>query len=95
MLSWLKRQLSGPRGQAAVVGLVMSVAISLAVGIVVLSQLYTSVPTPTDNNAASSYQNVQTLTWAGMGLLAVAIIVLAATTIMGIVRGGFGGRGGI
>ncbi|MEM1590221.1 MAG: hypothetical protein QW175_07375 [Candidatus Bathyarchaeia archaeon] len=83
------------RGQAAVVGLVMSVAISLAVGVVVLSQLFHAVPTPTDNNASTAYSNVQTLTWAGIGLLSVAIIVLAATTIMGIVRGGFGGRGGL
>jgi hypothetical protein len=43
-------------------------------------------------DALEAYNNVVTLSWAGIGLMAVAIIILAASVIIGVVRG-FGGAG--
>ena len=46
-----------------------------------------------DPDAQAARSNLETLAWAGIGLMAVAIIVLAASVILGVVRG-FGGAGG-
>jgi len=43
-----------------------------------------------DADALAAYNNVVTLSWAGIGLMAVAIIIIAASVILGVVRG-FGG----
>ena len=40
-----------------------------------------------DADARSAYDRTVTLAWAGIGLMAVAIIVLAASVILAIVRG--------
>lgn len=45
-----------------------------------------------DADARAAYDRVVTLAWAGIGLMAVAIIILAASVILGVVRG-FGGAG--
>lgn len=45
-----------------------------------------------DASARSIYDNIVTMSWAGIGLMAVAIIILAASVILGVVRG-FGGAG--
>ncbi len=45
-----------------------------------------------DPDAQAAYDRVFVLSWAGIGLMAVAIIILAASVILGIVRG-FGGGG--
>lgn len=45
-----------------------------------------------DADALATYNNVVTLSWAGIGLMAVAIVILAASVILGVVRG-FGGAG--
>jgi len=45
-----------------------------------------------DAAALGAFNNVVTLSWAGIGLMAVAIIILAASVILGVVRGFGGGR---
>jgi hypothetical protein len=50
------------------------------------------VPNPAyDAIALAQFSNVKTLSWAGIGLMAIAIIVLAASVILSIVRQGMGG----
>lgn len=44
-----------------------------------------------DADALQGYQNVKTLSWAGLGLMCISIIVLAASVILSIVRSGMGG----
>lgn len=46
-----------------------------------------------DVNALSAWNSTQAYAWVGIGLLALAVIILAAVTILGIVRGGLGGAG--
>lgn len=48
-----------------------------------------------DADALDAYNNVVTLSWAGIGLMAVSIIILAASVILGVVRGFGGGRVGV
>jgi hypothetical protein len=43
-----------------------------------------------DAEALNAYNNTIAIAWAGIGLMAVAIIILAASVILGVVRG-FGG----
>lgn len=91
------------RGQAEAVNLQLTLIISLLVGIIIIYQLFISGVAPTDNvsdpdydaDARAAWENVQTLSWAGIGLMAVAIIILAASVILRIVRGGMGGTGGV
>lgn len=45
-----------------------------------------------DADALAAFNNVVTLSWAGIGLMAVAIIIIAAAMILSVVRG-FGGAG--
>jgi len=88
------------RGQAEAVTLQLTLIISLVVAIIVVYQLFISGAGPTDNEndanydsaARAAYDNVVTLSWAGIGLMAVAIIIIAASVILGVVRG-FGGAG--
>lgn len=47
-----------------------------------------------DASALDAYNNTVTLAWAGIGLMAVAIIILAASVILGVVRG-FSGTGAV
>jgi len=90
----------GESGQAEAVNVQLTLIISLVVAIIVVYQLFISGAGPTDNenaanydaNALAAFNNVVTLSWAGIGLMAVAIIILAASVILGVVRG-FGGRG--
>jgi len=106
-------------GQAGMVGVALTLIITLVIGIVVVNQLFLAGIGPTDNqgswenadnhsqgtgwtanpnydaDALAAYHNLQTLSWAGIGLMALAIIVLAAATILGIVRSGLGGVGNI
>jgi len=96
----------GERGQAQMVGVAVTLIITLVIGIVVVNQLFIAGigPTQSDNenvagygsaDAVAAYSNVRTLAWAGIGLMALSIIVLAAVTILGIVRSGLGGAGGV
>jgi len=45
-----------------------------------------------DADALQTWNNTRNLAWAGIGLMAIAIIILAASVILSVVRG-FGGRG--
>lgn len=47
-----------------------------------------------DADALAAYNNVIALSWAGIGLMSVAIIILAASVILGVIRG-FGGARGV
>jgi len=96
----LPKVLRDERGQAEAVTLQLTLIISLVVAIIVVYQLFISGAGPTDNAsdadydaaARAAYDNVVTLSWAGIGLMAVAIIIIAASVILGVVRG-FGGAG--
>lgn len=83
-------------GFAGTMGVVMSMIISLVVGIIIINQLFLSAPEPpkyldnegTINPAWESWQRVQTLGWAAIGLLSVSMIVASAVVIMQMVRSG-------
>lgn len=64
----------------------ISLIVGLAVGTIVLAQIYSGVTAPTQTTALATYNQIWSLGWTGMGLLAVAIIVLAAVVIVGYVR---------
>ena len=96
----------GERGQVAMVGTSLTLIISLIIGIIILNQLFISgaAPTQSDNENAEGYgtadavsaaDKTKSFAWVGIGLMALAIIILAAVTILGIVRGGLGGAGGV
>jgi len=80
------------------VGIQLSLIVTLMVAIIILYQLYIANVGPTDNtsdphydaSAYNAWQNTRNLAWAGIGLMSVAIIVLAASVILSIVRS-FGG----
>lgn len=97
---------NGEKGQAAMVGVAIGLIITVVIGVIVVSQLFSIGIGPTqsdDENAAGygtaaavqAYRNVQTLAWAAIALLALSIIVLAAVVILGMVRSGIGGAGGV
>ena len=90
------------RGQIeSAVGVQLSLIVTLMVAIIILYQLYIANVGPTENvlspnydaTAVQAWQNTRNLAWAGIGLMAIAIIVLAASVILSIVRGF--GRGGV
>lgn len=92
----------GERGQAAAVNIQLTLIISLIVAVIVVYQLFIAGVGPTDNvddpnydeGALNAYDRVVTLSWAGIGLMAVGIIITAAALILGVVRGfGAGERG--
>ena len=88
------------RGQSAAVTMQVTLIISLVIAVIVVYQLFIAGVGPTDNtsdpdydaDALDAYNRVIMLAWAGIGLMAVAIIILAASVILGVVRG-FGGGG--
>ena len=90
------------RGQSAAVTIQLTLIISLIVAIIIVYQLGIAGIGPTDNasdpnydaDALAAYNNVVTLAWAGIALMAVAIIILAASVILSVVRG-FGGERGV
>ena len=79
------------RGQSAP-GAAASLIISVVVVIIVVSQLFGAGIGPENENAPGyeTYQTTQKIAWAGLTLLAVAIIVMAASVILGMFRGGGG-----
>ncbi len=95
----LSRFAKDEKGQAGAVNTQIQLIVSLMVAIIVVYQLFISGVGPTDNENASTYNaealaawnNVQLLSWAGIGLMAVVIIILAAAVLMQVIRGGFGG----
>ena len=86
------------RGQSAAVSMQLTLIITLIVAIIIVYQLGIAGIAPTDNTedpnydkaARDAYDRTVTLAWAGIGLMAVAIIILAASVILSIVRGGEG-----
>ena len=83
------------RGQAGAVGAQLTLIITLIVAIIIVYQLGVAGIAPTDNAddpnydkaALDAYNRVLTLSWIGIGLMAISIIVLAASVIIAIVRG--------
>ncbi len=83
------------RGQSQAVMMQLTLIISLVVAIIIVYQLGIAGVGPTDNaddpnydaDARDAYDRTVTLSWAGIGLMAVAIIILAASVILGVVRG--------
>jgi hypothetical protein len=99
----LSRLAKDEKGQAQAVQVQIELIVTLLVAIIVVYQLFISGVGPTDNassadydaSARSAWENVQTISWAGIGLMAVAVIILAAAVILQIIRGGFGGGRGV
>jgi len=65
--------------------LLVTVAITLIIGVVVIANLVPSIPTLT-GAANTTVVNIVTTTYASMGLLVVSLIVLAAVAILLVVR---------
>lgn len=70
----------------------VSASVTLIVGIYVFAQISSTMPTPSNNELANATSTVKATTGNAFTLGAVAIIVLVASVILGLV-GGFGGRG--
>jgi hypothetical protein len=92
-------------GQAAMVGVMISLIVTLLIGVIVINQLFLSgaAPYQSDNKDAPGYGTPEAVAaanqtkmyaWVGIGLMALGVIILAAVTILTIVRGGLGGVGG-
>lgn len=90
----------GNHGQASAVSVQLTLIITLIVAIIIVYQLGIAGVAPTDNtsdpdydkSARDAYDRTVTMAWAGIGLMALAIIVLAASVILAIVRGTGGAR---
>jgi len=89
----------GKRGQAEAVTMQLVLIITLIIAIIIVHQLGVAGVAPTDNendpnydkDALDAYNRTRSLAWAGIGLMALAIIVLAASVILTIVKGVGGG----
>jgi len=89
------------RGVVDAVNVQITLIVSLMVAIIIIYQLFIAGVGPTDNidaanydeNAINAWNNLTTLAWAGIGLLAIVIIIIAASVILQVVRG-FGGNAG-
>lgn len=73
--------------------MVVTAAVTLIVGIFVFSQISDTMPTPANNDLANATDTVESTTGDAFTLGAVAIIVLVASVILGLVSR-FGGNGG-
>ncbi|QIB75724.1 hypothetical protein GL213_14440 [Halogeometricum borinquense] len=70
----------------------VSASVTLIVGIYVFAQISSTMPTPSNPELANATSTVKGTTGNAFTLGAVAVIVLVASVILGLV-GGFGGRG--
>jgi hypothetical protein len=76
-----------------VMGFVVA-AVGIMVGVLVFYNVKTALPTSTlDASAQTVISNVATTAGSGFTLLTVALIVIAASVILGILIGGMGGGG--
>jgi len=80
------------KGQMAVTGSVIAViivAVLVIIGGLVYGYVRDAINTPMSNLASTNFNNTVTTvdnnTWAGLQLMSVAVIVLAAVAILGIV----------
>lgn len=80
---------------AATFNTIVAAAVTLLVGIFVFSEIADVMPTPANNELANASDTVQGTTGNAFTLGAVAIIVLVATLILGLIGSGLGGGGGL
>jgi hypothetical protein len=80
------------KGQIAVTGSVVTVlivAVMVLIGGLTYGYIRDAITTPMSNLGSTDFNNTVTTidsnTWAGLGLMSVAVIVLAAVSILGIV----------
>ncbi|GAA0304008.1 hypothetical protein [Halarchaeum salinum] len=71
---------------------IVSASVTLIIGIYIFAQISSTMPTPENNQLANATSTVTSTTGSAFTLGAVAVIVLVASVILGLV-GGFGGRG--
>lgn len=87
-------------------GVAAGMIITMVVVVIVISQLFAIGigPTQSDNEnradygtpaAVAAFANVQMMSWAAISLLMLSIIILAAVVILGMIRSGIGGAGGV
>ena len=65
-----------------IVAAIIVVSIFLAIGVVVTSQVYENMPTPSDTEAQTVLQEVKTQTYNAYKLLPILIIVMVAGGII-------------
>mgnify|MGYP001568725934 CR=1 FL=1 len=79
------------RGVIGMVQTLMVLGVLLGVGIYVMYQVFTAIPTlPANSASANASTNVQLNFWNGMTLAGIALIVVAAAGILSVVMSGFG-----
>jgi len=66
--------------------LLVTVAITLIIGVVVIANLVPAIPELAPGDANDTVTNIVETTYASMGLLVVSLIVLAAVAILLVVR---------
>lgn len=76
------------RGQIQVA---IGMIVALAIGVIVVGYLFTSMPAPTGTTALATYEQIQSFAWIAITLLSLGLIVFAAMVILSYVRGGRGG----
>ena len=64
----------------------IGIGIVLMVGYIVIAQVRTALPDNGDNNVTDGLNSTQTTVFAGFGLIAVGIIVLAAFGLINIFK---------
>jgi hypothetical protein len=79
---------------AATFNTIVAAAVTLLVGIFVFAEIADVMPEPENNSLANASDTVQGTTGNAFTLGAVAIIVLVATLILGLIGSGFAGGGG-
>ena len=64
----------------------IGIGIVLMVGYIVIAQVRAALPTSTDDNVTEALASTQATVFAGFGLIAVGIIVLAAFGLINIFK---------
>lgn len=64
----------------------IGIGIVLMVGYIVIAQVVAALPASTDGNVTAGIASTQTTVFAGFGLIAVGIIVLAAFGLINIFK---------
>lgn len=74
------------RGQVGTVIAVVTIGIVAIIGILIYSQVNSSLPTPSNSNLADAQSNVTTGFGDAMQLVPVVLIVLVASLVIGVVQ---------
>ena len=73
-------------GMSGLVNTLIVTGASFAIGIYVVSQIFSNTPEPTDSTANATFHNAQTITWNAIKLGVILLIVIAAWAILSVLR---------